>query len=131
MNRYVLAAGAAAVVFGGTLAFAADITVTSDDLGAGSDSVATCTASADVDYNLAIANAEGYKVPSVVVNTVGTCTGHEVHVSLKGDAGAIIAQGEAAVTGTATTVTMDSSELAADIESVDVAVYSTSSGPTP
>lgn len=89
MKKFVLPVGAGVVVFGVVTAFAASLGVSSNTLGAGNDTVDSCTANAKVSYatsgsTVTTATVTTYDnaTPTPVATT--TCAGMSAQVTLTG-----------------------------------------------
>jgi len=127
-SKWAVVAVVGAVVFSSAYAFAATLGVTSNSLGAGNASVVSCAASVTGSYAVAYdSSLPGYKVSSVTIAGLTTCSGQTLTADLTGTGNASLAQithtvtaGEATA-GTAT-VSVAGSIGAAGVTGVSVAL---------
>lgn len=97
MKRLLVALVVGAVVFGSVWAFAASLTVNSKTLGAGSGTVASCNASANISYNTVYSSPlPGYKVTTAPITSAAACATMAYRVTLTDAANASLGE----VTGT-------------------------------
>lgn len=96
MKRYLVPVVAGVTVFGAATAFAAALTVNSETLGSGNDTVTSCSASAAANYDgggtYSAATPYGYKVAVVNVSSAAGCAGLDYKVTLTGAANASLAE---------------------------------------
>jgi len=100
MKRALVAILVAGAVFGGVFAFAASLTVNSDNLGAGNADVDSCDEdSVDASYTVAYDAAKDFwKVTHIVVSNVNVlCNGETLSATLTDGAGASIGTASATV----------------------------------
>jgi hypothetical protein len=121
-NRILIGAVAGAVVFGGAFAFAADISLTSDNLGADTVAVTACE-NADVEYDVSFDAADNrYEVDAVRVDLTGTgCTGQRVGVTLRDTANNELGDAEGAPS---TALAVEDNVQVNLVTKADVVVYS-------
>ena len=85
MRRFLIIGVVGVAVFGSVYAFAASLTVNSKTLGAGSNTVAACNASASVNYNTVYsATLPGYKVTTAPITSAAACTTMAYRLTLTG-----------------------------------------------
>ena len=94
MKRYLVPVVAGVTVFGAATAFAASLTVTSQSLGSGNGSVASCNATATVAYSGTTYSVSpyGYKVGTVPVTSAVACATKSYKLTLTGAANASLAE---------------------------------------
>ena len=93
MKRYLVPVIAGVTVFGAVTAFAATLNVSSQSLGSGNATVASCNTSAAVTYTTAYtATIPGYKVATAPVTTAVACATKAYKVTLTGAANASLAE---------------------------------------
>lgn len=111
------------MMFAGVWAAAAGLTVTSQTLAAGGQTVGGCTTAVNVSYNVSFSSGD-YRVTSVVVSgitPVGACSGKVLSVTLRDSGNNAIGSGflTAGATGTET-VTIAALPLASAVTGVNV-----------
>src|SRR4051794_9062469 len=90
-RRFVLAAVVGGVVFATVYAFAATLSVSSQQLGAGNVGVSACATQVKATYAVSYAAAlPGYKVDSVALDHLTSCSGQTISLDLTGAANASI-----------------------------------------
>ena len=98
-KKGILAVVVGALVFSSAYAFAATLGVTSNSLGAGNASVASCAATVTAAYTTAYdSTIPGYRVSGVNLNNLTACSGKVITVDLTNLGNTSISQ----VTGTVT-----------------------------
>ncbi|MGA9114912.1 MAG: hypothetical protein WB802_14120 [Candidatus Dormiibacterota bacterium] len=106
MKRILGATAAGVVAFSGIYALAASLNVTSDNLGAGTATVAACqSATLNATYTpLSYTSGTGYTAATVTVNNLqSTCYGVPYRVTLYGSGGASLGEATGTTPGTGTT----------------------------
>ena len=82
MNKLLVALLAGGVIFGGVFALAAGLTVNSQGLASGTDTVAACDDSVDVSYDTAFSGG-AYVVDQIIVEGIATeCIGEELNLTV-------------------------------------------------
>lgn len=125
MKRYLVPVVAGVAVFGAATAFAASLTVTSQGLGSGNSSVASCNATASVAYATAYsASPYGYKVGTASITSAVACATRSYKVTLTGAANASLAErtGTLDASGNASPDFTTSNVLAANVTGVSVVI---------
>jgi hypothetical protein len=93
MKRYLVPIVAGVTVFGAVTAFAATLNVSTQSLGSGNASVASCNTSAAVTYTTAYsATVPGYKVATAPITTAVACATKAYKVTLTGASNASLAE---------------------------------------
>jgi hypothetical protein len=93
MKRYLVPIIAGITVFGAVTAFAATLNVSTQSLGSGNATVASCNATAAVTYTTAYASTiPGYKVATAPITTAVACATKAYKVTLTGAANASLAE---------------------------------------
>jgi hypothetical protein len=93
MKRYLVPIVAGVTVFGAVTAFAATLNVSTQSLGSGNASVASCNTSAAVTYTTTYsATVPGYKVATAPITTAVACATKAYKVTLTGASNASLAE---------------------------------------
>jgi hypothetical protein len=124
-KRFLIAGIAAAAVFATVLGVAASLGVTSDNLGAGSDDVASCDPDGvGTSYVLRYDNDTGFVVDKVVVTGVhSNCAGQKLTVVLTEDGDQLASKTVDVPTGGGNvTVDFTTEPKASDVNDVHVAI---------
>jgi hypothetical protein len=133
MKRIIAALALGVLVFAGVLAFAANLTVSSASLGAGSNTVSSCAASTvNVSYPTPTysSTAPGYTVGSATVTLAASdataCAGKTIGLTLVNSSNASLGNGTAAIPAssppTSYTITLSSSALASAVANAHVVI---------
>ena len=135
MKRYLVPVLAGVTVFGAATAFAASLTVTSQSLGSGNGTVASCTAAATVAYASTGMTYQsgntprGYEVGSVPITSHADCASKSFKVTLTDTSNATLAEQVGTLApagGTAGQATADFSAdniAAASVTGVSIVIY--------
>jgi hypothetical protein len=103
-KRILIAVVAGIAVFGAALAFAASLTLSSDNVAAGDQTVGSCDTAVNASYNVAFTGGV-YKVQNVTVNSIDPlCSGQKVGVTLTDSTGAVVGDGQAVANATGAVV---------------------------
>jgi hypothetical protein len=93
MKRYLVPIVAGVTVFGAVTAFAATLNVSTQSLGSGNATVASCNTNAAVTYTTAYSAAvPGYKVATAPITTAVACATKTYKVTLTGAGNASLAE---------------------------------------
>jgi hypothetical protein len=130
-KRILIAMVAGIAVFGAAMAFAASLTLGSDNLAAGDATVTTCDASVNATYNVTFTGGV-YTVSNVTVSNIAAgCAGQKVGVTLTNLAGTVVGDGSAVADASgAVVVAITEAPSAASVTGVHaVVITSTSTSP--
>ena len=122
----ILAAGAAGVLLGGGIAWAAGATVSTTQVGSGSGTVSTCDSSWDLAFGTPAydAGTGTYRVATVDFSNVAAgCSGQVIAVTVVDGSNTALADGSATIAGTTGTVTLSSTVDAAASTSIVTAIF--------
>jgi ABC-type phosphate transport system substrate-binding protein len=123
-KRFLIAGLAAAAVFATVLGLAAAITVTSDSLGAGGDTVDTCDDDVSVSYVTAFQGGV-FKVTGVTVSGIADeCNGKTLTVQLTTGSGTPIsgATGSVTINNSSHTITLTTPAPASQVDDVHIVI---------
>lgn len=130
MKRILLSLLAGVAVFGAVFGFAAAITPTSDNLGAGDAAVGVCGASAVVHYKTAYNDSsKEYNVTHVIVDGASTCAdGSKVTVTLTKSDGTFLGDATGTLTsGASADLAVGEPVVVDEVGNADVIVHSAGS----
>jgi hypothetical protein len=127
VKRVLIATFAGLVTFAGVLGLAASLNLTTDDLGAGTATVAACQAGAlNATYTASYsASTPGYTVGSVTVTGLAsTCYAQAYRITLSGSGGASLgeATGTTPSSGTSFTATFSPAVNASSVTGISVVI---------
>jgi hypothetical protein len=127
-KRILIAVVAGIAVFGAALAFAASLTLSSDNVAAGDATVLTCDTAVNATYNLTFSGGV-YKVQNVTVNGIAAgCSGQKVGVTLTDAGGVVVGDGQAVADASgAVLIAITEAPAAANVTGVHAVVISSSS----
>lgn len=127
LSKMVIAAVAAATVFGGVYGFAASLGLTTSGLGAGSSVVAACGTGIQASYTTAYASGiPGYAVSQVNLASIpATCLSKSYKIQLTGASGVAVGSemsGTLPASGTTATIATSGNPDASAVTGISVVV---------